>query len=83
MGMIRTAKANAIAKDAAGARSAGRRTFAAVLNYPSSRPGVTGGIDDWSAMVDEIENEGWQLTHWSVGTDDKGRPEAYPLFRVR
>ncbi|HEX5771793.1 MAG TPA: hypothetical protein VFY11_12580 [Nocardioidaceae bacterium] len=30
-----------------------------------------------------ITEAGWQLQFWNVGSDGKGRPEAYPLFMRR
>lgn len=81
MGMMKTAKAESLADDAAKATAAGRRTFAAVLNSPRTRPDMSGGIDDWSQMIDAVEAQGWRLEQWTVGQDGKGRPQAYPVFR--
>jgi hypothetical protein len=31
-------------------------------------------------MLKAITEAGWSLQYWNVGSDAKGRPEAYPLF---
>lgn len=83
MGIIKTMKGNALGADARRAREAGRQRFAAILNAPArNKDGFSGGIDDWAEMIQAIENEGWTLTHWTVGRDTHGRPEAYPLFQL-
>lgn len=81
MGIIRDAKANTLAKQAAEAREKGQPVFAAVLNSPAFRPDFSGEVVDWSMMLAAIEAEGWVLYNWSAGSDPKGRPQAYPLFR--
>lgn len=81
MAWIKDAKAGSIAGEAAKARDNGRLTFAAMLNTPSSQVGLSGGIDDWAAMIDAVEGEGWRLEHWAAAIDAKGRPQVYPLFR--
>lgn len=83
MGFIKSVKTDIVATDAAKARKAGRRVFTPVFNTPASRQnGMSGAIDDWAAMVDAVEAEGWKMVEWSVAHDAKGRPEAYPVFRV-
>jgi hypothetical protein len=81
MGFIKDVKAGVLAKEAARALDGGRRTFTPILNTPSSQTGMSGNIDDWSAMVDEVEAVGWRLEHWAIGQDNRGRPQAYPVFR--
>jgi len=39
-------------------------------------------IAGWAEQIEAIEDAGWVLTYWSVSTDSKGRPEAYPLFEL-
>lgn len=79
--MLKTAKAQTLADEASDAIAAGRMTFAAMLNSPKTRPDMSGGIDDWSQMIDAVEASGWRLDQWTVGQDAKGRPQAYPVFR--
>lgn len=81
MGFIKDAKAGGLAKAAVQALEQGRRTFTPMLNSPATQPGMTANIDDWSAMVDEVEAVGWRLEHWAIGQDNHGRPQAYPVFR--
>jgi hypothetical protein len=81
MGLIRNMKAGVVENDAARAFAAGAGVFTPRLNYPATHSPASGGIADWSQMVDAIEAVGWRLEHWSVASDAKGRPEAYPLFR--
>lgn len=82
MGIIKTAKANLIVEAAAKARDAGRRVFVAQMRSPLTKTEAwSGGIDDWSQMVDAVEAQGWRLDRWAVTLDAKGRPAAYPLFR--
>ena len=41
---------------------------------------MSGSISGWAEMIESVEACGWRLQQWSVATDEKGRPEAYPLF---
>jgi hypothetical protein len=34
------------------------------------------GVQEWAGIIEAIEAEGWQLTHWTV---DQSYP--YPVFR--
>jgi hypothetical protein len=34
-------------------------------------------------MIQGIESVGWSLAHWTVASDNKGRAQAYPVFRRR
>lgn len=80
MGFIRDAKSQAIATEAAKAFANGDWYFTPVLNSPMTRPNMSGNVQDWADMLKGITEAGWNLTHWNVGSDAKGRPEAYPLF---
>ncbi|MFC0623790.1 hypothetical protein [Kribbella deserti] len=80
MGIIRNTKANDLAASAAKARDNGQVVFAALLNLPRTQPDLSSEIGDWSAMIEAVQNEGWQLTQWTVGQDNKGRPQAFPVF---
>ena len=44
---------------------------------------LSGAVAGWAEKIEAVEAEGGVLTHWSVAADDKGRPQAYPLFRRR
>lgn len=81
MGFIKDVKANTLATEARKALDGGASVFTPKLNTPSTQHGMTGNIADWAVMVQAVEDAGWVLHHWSVATDSKGRPEAYPLFR--
>jgi len=83
MGFIKDAKANVVATEAARAREEGRTVFAPRLNAGSTNAGMTGSVSGWAEMIESIEAAGWALYHWSVSVDQKGRAEAYPLFRPR
>ncbi|WP_329520419.1 hypothetical protein [Spirillospora sp. NBC_01491] len=56
--------------------------FAPRLNTPMSQHGMSGSIAGWAEMIEGIESAGWTMSDWSVSTDQKGRPKAYPLFRI-
>ncbi len=81
MGWIKQAKANALSEEAARALAEGRTVFAPMLNTPMTHHTMSGSVAGWAEMIEAIEAEGWELEHWSVAADDKGRPQAYPLFR--
>jgi hypothetical protein len=83
MGFIKQAKSDAVAKEAQRAIEEGRTVFAPRLNTPMTHPGLSGSIPGWAEMIEAIEAAGWTMVDWSVSTDQKGRPEAYPLFRRR
>jgi hypothetical protein len=83
MGMIKDAKVNMLTADAQKALEAGHYFFTPMLNSPTFKGGLSGNIVDWSMMIQGIESVGWVLTHWSVASDQQGRPQAYPLFRRR
>lgn len=80
MGWIKDAKASAISGDAQTAWDQGLPVFTPILNLPTFRTGFSGQIVDWSMMVASILEVGWTLHTWAVATDDKGRPQAMPLF---
>ncbi len=52
-----------------------------MLNTPVTHHTMSGSVPGWAEMIKAIEAEGWVLDEWSVAADDKGRPQAYPLFR--
>jgi hypothetical protein len=81
MGFLKDAKANLLGQEARKAVEAGDALFTPFLNTPSSQPGMTGNIRDWSLMIQAVEAEGWRLDQWTVAADNKGRAQAYPLFR--
>jgi hypothetical protein len=81
MGFLKQAKANVVAQDAERAAREGRTVFTPRLNTPMTHHGMSGVVPDWAEMIEAIEAHGWVLHSWSVGTDSKDRPEAYPLFR--
>ncbi|WP_299570736.1 hypothetical protein [uncultured Williamsia sp.] len=61
---------------------AGHTVFAAEL-YGTLRVSSTHGMPEWSEIISAVEARGWVLTNWSVSSDEKGRSNAYPLFRRR
>lgn len=84
MGIVKKTKANVVATEAERARKEGRTVFAPMLNTPVSQSAsftMSGSISGWAEMIEAIESHGWVLTQWSVAMDQKGRPQAYPLFR--
>jgi hypothetical protein len=83
VGLIKDAKQNMLASEAKRAIEEGRTVFAPMLNIPITQSNSIGSIAGWAEMIEGIEACGWQLTHWSVTQDAKGRPQAYPLFRRR
>lgn len=83
MGFIKDAKANMVATEAERARAEGRTVFAPRLNAGASNAGTSGSVSGWAEMIEAIEAAGWAMYHWSVAIDEKGRAEAYPLFRPR
>lgn len=83
MGFMKNMKVDAITAEAVKAAEAGRGVFTPKLNTPATQAGLTGDISDWAVMIEAIEAAGWDLTHWAVSSDAKGRPEAYPFFRRR
>lgn len=80
MGWIKDAKANAIAADAKKSWDEGSAFFTPMLNVPAFKGGFSGRIKDWEPMLEAICAQGWALQHWAVCSDDKGRPQAMPLF---
>lgn len=83
MGFVKDAKAEVLAKEARRAYEEGRTAFAPRLNAPATGHGMTGSVSGWAEMIEAIEAAGWAMYFWSVAVDDKGRAEAYPLFRRR
>jgi len=83
MGKIKDAKADILRTQAARAVEEGRTVFAPMLNTPKTQPRISSSIAGWAEMMEAVEGEGWELTHWSVAADGHGRPQAYPLFRRR
>lgn len=85
MGFIKDAKANQLISEAVRARTEGRTVFTPRLNAPAASAGhnFSGSIAGWAEMIEGIEGAGWAMYHWSVSVDEKGRAEAFPLFRPR
>ncbi len=81
MGFIKDAKANLLAQEARKAVEAGDALFTPFLNAPASASGISGNIRDWALMIAAVEGEGWRLDQWTVAADNKGKAQAYPLFR--
>jgi hypothetical protein len=81
MAWMKDSKAAAISKEAERAIAEGRTAFTPMLNTPSTRGEQSGSIGGWAEMIEAVEAAGWTLTAWSVAQDNKGRPQAYPLFR--
>lgn len=84
MGFVKQSKANALSVEAERAYKEGRSVFAPMLNTPVSQSAsfaLSGSVSGWAEMIEAVESHGWVLTQWSVATDSKGRPQAYPLFR--
>jgi hypothetical protein len=81
MGFIKQAMAENIAIKARRALEQGRAVFAPKLNTPMTQHGLSASIAGWAEQIEAIEDAGWALWHWSAALDNKGRPEAYPLFR--
>ena len=82
MGFIKDAKRDAVVTEAKRAIEEGRTVYVPRLNTPKTHHGMSGSIPGWAEMIEGIEEAGWELARWSVSTDEKGRPEAYPLFRL-
>jgi hypothetical protein len=81
VGFIKDTKAQNLGTEAKRAVEQGRTVFAPKLNTPMSQHNMSGAIAGWAEMVEAVEAQGWRLDQWSVAIDNKGRPEAYPLFR--
>lgn len=81
MGFIKEAKSVLLSDEAEKAAANGDVIFTPVLNMPQSHHGMSGNVRDWALMIASVEAAGWRLEQWTVGQDNKGRPEAYPLFR--
>jgi hypothetical protein len=81
MGFVKQAKQNMVATEAQRALAEGRRYYTPRLNTPMTHGGISGSIPGWAEMIEAVEACGWVLAEWSVACDEKGRPEAYPLFR--
>lgn len=80
MGWVKNAKASSMAREATEAWGADAPFFTPLLNMPATRAGLSGAIEDWPLMLTAITDAGWRLHTWAVCTDEKGRPQAMPLF---
>jgi hypothetical protein len=83
MGFIKDAKVASLTADAQKALDAGDYLFTPFLNAPAAAGGISGNLRDWALMIQGIESVGWSLAHWTVASDNKGRAQAYPVFRRR
>ncbi|MGH2369205.1 MAG: hypothetical protein ACRDI2_13495 [Chloroflexota bacterium] len=81
MGFIKQQKQQTIGMDAERALAEGRTVFAPRLNAPTFTHQLSGSVSGWAEQIEAIEIQGWALWHWAVGLDQRGKPEAYPLFR--
>lgn len=80
MGWIKDTKVTTMTAEAQKSWDAGSPVFTPILNMPSSHPGMSSRIEDWELMVAGIMSVGWKLHTWAVCSDNKGRPQAQPLF---
>ena len=83
MGFIKDTKAAGLLTEAERAVAEGRHVFAAILNTPMTHHGLSGSVAGWAEMIEAVEQAGWELSQWSVTADTKGRPQAYPVFRLK
>lgn len=83
MGWVKDAKQDMLVKEAERAIEEGRTIFAPMLNTGMTQHKLSGSVAGWAEMIEGIEMCGWVMVNWSVAADDKGRPQAYPLFRRR
>lgn len=81
MGLIKQMKQDLVVDEARRATDEGRRIFAPRFNTPASHHGMSGAVPGWAEWIEAVEDLGWRLDTWTVSKDEKGRPEAYPLFR--
>lgn len=83
-GWAKKAKGSMLREEAARAREEGHTVFVPMLNtgfWERTSAMYSAPVSGWAEMIESIEGEGWRLEQWSVATDTKGRPQAYPLFR--
>jgi hypothetical protein len=80
MGFIANQKASSIGSDAQAAWDEGSPFFAPLLNLPAFKSGFSGRVRDWEPMMYAITSVGWKLHTWAVCSDDRGKPQAMPLF---
>lgn len=80
MGWIKDAKAQSMAKAAQESWNDGAQFFTPMLNFPAFKAGFSGPVGDWPPMLESITSVGWRLHTWALASDEKGRPQAMPLF---
>ena len=80
MGFMGNNKAMSMQKSARVAWDAGNAFFTPVLNFPMFKLGFSGNVEDWSPMMEAVLSVGWKLQTWAVVQDNKGNPQAMPLF---
>lgn len=80
MGWTKDAKAKSMATEAQAAWNEGSRYFTPIMSVPAFESSFSGRIKDWELMLDAIGSVGWQLQHWAVASDEKGHPQAMPVF---
>jgi hypothetical protein len=80
MGFMANSKAVSMQQKAQAAWTGGAWFFTPVLNFPAFKLGFSGNVEDWSPMMEAIMSVGWRLHTWAVVQDNKGQPQAMPLF---
>lgn len=83
MGWIKDAKASALQKSAVSALEAGQWVFVAMLAMPVTRPSNTSEVNDWSLMIQSVEEVGWYVDRMTGMTSNSGHEELVVLFRRR
>jgi len=81
MGWIKDAKANALQKSAQSAAEAGQTVFMALLAMPGTHGSSTGEVNDWSLMVQGVEDTGWRVDRMTGMTSNSGHEELVVMFR--
>jgi hypothetical protein len=81
MGLMGTLKGGVLKNAAMEAWNGGERYFTPLLKFPLAKADLYGVVKDWPGMIDAVESVGWELHTWSVTSDERGLPQALPLFR--
>lgn len=80
MGFMANSKAQSMLQKAQASWDSDAQYFTPLLNFPTFKLGFSGNIEDWSPMMEAIQSVGWRLHTWAVVQDNKGNPQAMPLF---